>query len=252
MTPRAFIASSSSPRRCSASLSSWSWARWVELGHQDLAALTGGAGDQGDAGALGGVLRHRRAGADRLVVGVGVHQQQPSVGGLAHGHDPRRRGRAAGRKGRSGSSQSTSSSSSGPSQRSSSWSWPGRGLPTATRQTATCRSVRGADRLGTVEPAIHDDAGSRAPPGSRGAARPSAVSPGSTLPPGTPSGPRPRAATYGGRRAAARPGRSRHRRRDPRLGPPAVETRRPGRAGIYLPRQATVRRVAERAATGAP
>ena len=34
--------------------------------------------------------------------------------------------------------------------------------------------------------------------------------------------------------------------------PPAVETRRPGQAGTYLPRQATVRRVAERAATGAP
>ena len=51
-----------------------------ELGDEHLALLAQGAGDQGDLGALGGVARHRRAVADRLVVGVGVHEQQPPVG----------------------------------------------------------------------------------------------------------------------------------------------------------------------------
>ena len=51
----------------------------LELGHQDLAHLTAGAGDQGDAAALGDVLRHRGALPDRLVVGVGVHEQEALV-----------------------------------------------------------------------------------------------------------------------------------------------------------------------------
>ena len=56
----------------------------LELGHQDLAHLAGRAGDQRDAAALCDVLGHRGALPDRLVVGVGVDQQQPVVGGLAH------------------------------------------------------------------------------------------------------------------------------------------------------------------------
>ena len=51
----------------------------LELGHEDLAHLAGGAGHQGDAAALGDVLRHRGALADRLVVGVGVHEQEALV-----------------------------------------------------------------------------------------------------------------------------------------------------------------------------
>ena len=43
----------------------------------DLPQFAAGAGDQGDGGALRGVGGHGRAGADRLVVGVGVDQQQP-------------------------------------------------------------------------------------------------------------------------------------------------------------------------------
>ena len=48
----------------------------LQLGDQDLAHLTGGAGDQGDPAALGDVAGHRGALADRLVVGVGVDEEQ--------------------------------------------------------------------------------------------------------------------------------------------------------------------------------
>ncbi len=70
--------------RCSPGRPSSSAARCSQVGHQDLAHLAGGAGDQGDAAALGDVLRHRGALADRLVVGVGVDQQQPLLGERAH------------------------------------------------------------------------------------------------------------------------------------------------------------------------
>ena len=60
----------------------------LELGHQDLAHLAGGAGDQGDAATLRDVLGHRRALADGLVVGVGVDEQQPQGRGLTHGAEP--------------------------------------------------------------------------------------------------------------------------------------------------------------------
>ena len=48
----------------------------AQVGRDDLAELAERAGHQRDAGALGGVLGHRRPGADRLVVRVRVHQQQ--------------------------------------------------------------------------------------------------------------------------------------------------------------------------------
>ncbi len=50
--------------------------RRVHLGHDDLAHLAAGAGDQDDPAALGDGLGHRSSGADRLVVGVGVHGHQ--------------------------------------------------------------------------------------------------------------------------------------------------------------------------------
>ena len=50
----------------------------LQLGDEDLALLAQRARDEGDGDALGGVLRHRRAGADRLVVRVRVDQQQPA------------------------------------------------------------------------------------------------------------------------------------------------------------------------------
>ena len=52
----------------------------LELGDEDLAHLAGRAGHQRDPAALGDVLRHRGALADRLVVGVGVHEHQALVG----------------------------------------------------------------------------------------------------------------------------------------------------------------------------
>ena len=48
----------------------------LELGHQDLAHLATGAGDEGDADALGDVPGHGRALADGLVVGVRVHEEE--------------------------------------------------------------------------------------------------------------------------------------------------------------------------------
>ena len=53
----------------------------LEPGDEDLAHLAGRAGHQRDPAAVGDVLRHRRALADRLVVGVGVHEHQALVGG---------------------------------------------------------------------------------------------------------------------------------------------------------------------------
>ena len=96
----------------------------LELGHQDLAHLTGGAGDQGDAAAHGDVLRHRRAVLDRLVVGVGVDQEQALVGYGSHGSSLGRppdrsggtggRGRASRRRrARQAASQRTASCSTG-------------------------------------------------------------------------------------------------------------------------------------------
>lgn len=65
-----------------------------ELGerrHVDLALLAEGAGHQGDVSAGGGVVRHRRAGADGLVVGVRVDQQEAAVRQRRHaGHSIRR------------------------------------------------------------------------------------------------------------------------------------------------------------------
>jgi hypothetical protein len=55
-----------------------------EIGRDDLAELAERAGDQGHLRAFRRVLGHRRAGPDRLVVGVGVHEQQPPAFGLVH------------------------------------------------------------------------------------------------------------------------------------------------------------------------
>jgi hypothetical protein len=56
-----------------------------ELGHHDLAEFAPRAGDEDDSLTLGGVLRHRPAGADGLVVRMGVdgHEREAMVGGRA-------------------------------------------------------------------------------------------------------------------------------------------------------------------------
>nr|WP_275296171.1 hypothetical protein [Jiangella ureilytica] len=53
-----------------------------QLRLDDLAQLAPSAGDERDVGALGGVAGHGGAGADGLVVGVGVNQQQAALGKL--------------------------------------------------------------------------------------------------------------------------------------------------------------------------
>ena len=57
--------------------------RGVQLGDHDLAHLAAGAGDEDDATTLGDGLRHRAAGPDGLVVGVGMDgHESGDVGGL--------------------------------------------------------------------------------------------------------------------------------------------------------------------------
>ena len=69
-----------------------------QLRRDDLTQLPAGAGDQRDAGALRGVGGHGRAGADRLVVRMGVNQQQPpGMASAVHTDEPT--GRPAGRIG---------------------------------------------------------------------------------------------------------------------------------------------------------
>ena len=87
----------------------------LELGDEDLAHLTGGAGHQRDPAALGDVLRHRGALADRLVVGVGVHEQEALVG--SHDRQPserHRRGRCEPRAPRAGGPHATYPACPGP------------------------------------------------------------------------------------------------------------------------------------------
>ena len=68
------------------------------LGRDDLAELAQGAGDQRDRSTLRRVLGYRRAGADRLVIRMGVHEQEPvAVIGCAHTGEPN-----GGRPGRGG------------------------------------------------------------------------------------------------------------------------------------------------------
>src|SRR4051794_14670309 len=172
-----------------------------QLGRDDRAAFAAGAGDQRDPDTFGDVLRHRGTAADRLVVGMGVDEQETTALEVGHVLDPRRSGRSAGRKGRSGSSQSRPSRSSGASHRSWSWSSPGRGLPTAMLQTATWRRY---DVPIGCAPSSHRSMTTRQP-SSSATSRSSAavaVSPGSTLPPGNSQRP----AVSGGvvRRAASR------------------------------------------------
>ena len=58
-----------------------------QVGNQHLALLAERAGDERDAGAFGDVARHRQPGLDRLVVGVGMHEQQAAVR-VIHGGQP--------------------------------------------------------------------------------------------------------------------------------------------------------------------
>ena len=60
----------------------------VHVRHDDLAHLAAGARDEDDAAALGDRLGHRPAGADRLVIGVGVdgHEGRDVDGGRGRGH----------------------------------------------------------------------------------------------------------------------------------------------------------------------
>jgi hypothetical protein len=50
-----------------------------ELGDQHLTLLAQGAGEQGDRRPLGDVARHGGAAVDRLVVGMGVDQQEALI-----------------------------------------------------------------------------------------------------------------------------------------------------------------------------
>ena len=52
----------------------------LDVGHQDLALLAGRARHERDVRAFGDVPRHGGAVDDRLVVRVGVDQQQPPIG----------------------------------------------------------------------------------------------------------------------------------------------------------------------------
>ena len=95
LTPSASIAVASSPIRCWPELVVLVGGEVRELGDEDLALLAERAGDERDVGALGDVLRHRGAVADRLVVGVGVHEQQPAAPSRAPPCCPRPRVRPA-------------------------------------------------------------------------------------------------------------------------------------------------------------
>src|SRR5580704_16742398 len=55
-----------------------------QFGRDHLAELSERAGDEGDIRSLGRVLRHGGAGLDRLVVGMGVHEQQSARAGAGH------------------------------------------------------------------------------------------------------------------------------------------------------------------------
>ena len=61
----------------------------LQLGDEDLAELAERARHERDRGALGRVLRHRGAVADRLVVGMGMNEQESPVG-ICHGSQIRR------------------------------------------------------------------------------------------------------------------------------------------------------------------
>ena len=50
-----------------------------QLGQEDLALLAEGAGHEGDLGAVGDVLGHGGAGADALVIGMGMHEEQAAI-----------------------------------------------------------------------------------------------------------------------------------------------------------------------------
>ena len=52
----------------------------LELRDEHLALLAQRAGEQRDRGALGDVAGHRGPVVDRLVVGMGVHEQHAAVG----------------------------------------------------------------------------------------------------------------------------------------------------------------------------
>ena len=56
----------------------------AELGDEHLPHLAGGAGHERDAASLRDVARHGGAVVDRLVVGVGVDEEQPQAGSGGH------------------------------------------------------------------------------------------------------------------------------------------------------------------------
>ena len=100
-TPRAAMAAASSPSRCSPSASSRPDARCARSGTgMTSPSSPQRAGDQRDAAPLCGVPGHRGAGGERLVVGVGVHEQDrrgvPPAGSCCRSARLQRRGVAPG------------------------------------------------------------------------------------------------------------------------------------------------------------
>ena len=79
VTPRASIAAAQLPDPVAAELVGLVGGQLGQLGDEDLALLTQRAGEQGDRGPLGDVPGHRGPVVDRLVVGMGVHEQQAAV-----------------------------------------------------------------------------------------------------------------------------------------------------------------------------
>ena len=80
VTPSAAIAAAQLADPVAAELVGLVGGQLRELGHEDLALLAQRAGEQGDRGPLGDVPGHRGAVVDRLVVRVGVHEQQAARG----------------------------------------------------------------------------------------------------------------------------------------------------------------------------
>ena len=77
VTPSTAIAPRSSSRRCAASGSPSAPSRWARCSGDDLALLAEGAREHVDVVATSDVVRDRDAGREGLVVGVGVHEEQP-------------------------------------------------------------------------------------------------------------------------------------------------------------------------------
>ena len=168
-----------------------------QLGDQDLAHLTGGAGHQRDPASLGDVARHRGALADRLVVRVSVDEEQALVGAVGH----------ASSLGEERRDSSVEEGSVGlqpvhvaelvggqPADLVVLGRAPARRRPATRRRPAAGSARRSAPRPASQPPTVdpHAELLRR----SRGPASSASVSPGSTLPPGNSQRP----AALGGRR----------------------------------------------------